>query len=376
MARPGGSTRTTRACGCPGRTPRVAATSRMPCSATRTATAGCSSRSRPGCRDADVPLPVPAAMLSGRGRRQGRPWRDQPETQGETGDGPGTTTGARRPEHDQAPCRHRTTEAAHVRHGCHRPGRRGRLPPRAPPGAAELGRTGPRPPRRLPRGGRRRPRRRMAGAGRLHHRGPGCVQVAAPGRDVMTSTVETATGIRPFHVDIPEEALTDLRRRIAATQWPERETVADQSQGVPLEMMQELAHYWATGYDWRHCETALNALPQFIAEIDGLDIHFIHARSRHEDALPLVVNHGWPGSIIEQLKIIDRLTDPPAHGGTAEDAFHVVIPSMPGYGFSGKPTTTGWGPERMARAWAQLMRRLGYTRYVAQGGDWGAFVVD
>src|SRR3954447_23294154 len=192
----------------------------------------------------------------------------------------------------------------------------------------------------------------------------------------MTSPVETTTEIRPFVVDVPEEKLTDLRRRITATQWPEKETVADQSQGVPLEMMQELAHYWATGYDWRHCETALNALPQFITEIDGLDIHFIHARSRHEDALPLVVNHGWPGSIIEQLKIIDRLTDPTAHGGTAEHAFHVVIPSMPGYGFSGKPTTSGWGPERMARAWADLMDRLGYPRYVAQGGDWGAFVVD
>src|SRR3954447_9610358 len=192
----------------------------------------------------------------------------------------------------------------------------------------------------------------------------------------MTSPVETTTEIRPFVVDVPEEKLTDLRRRITATQWPEKETVADQSQGVPLEMMQELAHYWAIGYDWRHCETALNALPQFITEIDGLDIHFIHARSRHEDALPLVVNHGWPGSIIEQLKIIDRLTDPTAHGGTAEHAFHVVIPSMPGYGFSGKPETTGWGPERMGRAWAELMKRLGYPRYVAQGGDWGAFVVD
>ena len=179
----------------------------------------------------------------------------------------------------------------------------------------------------------------------------------------MTSPVETTTEFRPFVVDVPEEKLTDLRRRITATQWPEKETVADQSQGVPLEMMQELAHYWATGYDWRHCETALNALPQFITEIDGLDIHFIHARSRHEDALPLVVNHGWPGSIIEQLKIIHRLTDPTAHGGTAEDAFHVVIPSMLGYGFSGKPTSTGWGPERMARAWAQLMRRLGYPSW-------------
>jgi pimeloyl-ACP methyl ester carboxylesterase len=152
--------------------------------------------------------------------------------------------------------------------------------------------------------------------------------------------------------------------------------VEDQSQGVPLAMIQNLARYWATEYDWRRCEARLNALPQFITEIDGLDIHFIHVRSEHEDALPLVVSHGWPGSIIEQLKIIDPLTDPTAHGASAADAFHVVIPSMPGYGFSGKPTSTGWGPEHMARAWAELMRRLGYTRYVAQGGDWGAFVVD
>jgi pimeloyl-ACP methyl ester carboxylesterase len=190
------------------------------------------------------------------------------------------------------------------------------------------------------------------------------------------STVETAVEIRPFHVDIPDEALEDLRRRIAATNWPEKETVADQSQGVPLAMIQKLARYWGTDYDWRTCEANLNALPQFITEIDGLDIHFIHVRSQHEDALPLVVNHGWPGSIIEQLKIIDRLIDPTAHGAGAADAFHVVIPSMPGYGFSGKPTGTGWGPERMGRAWAELMERLGYSRYVAQGGDWGAFVVD
>jgi pimeloyl-ACP methyl ester carboxylesterase len=192
----------------------------------------------------------------------------------------------------------------------------------------------------------------------------------------MTSTVETDTEIRPFHVEIPDEQLDDLRRRIEATQWPERETVADDSQGVPLATMQKLARHWATEYDWRRVEAKLNALPQFITEIDGLDIHFIHARSKHEDALPLIVNHGWPGSIIEQLKIIGRLTDPTAHGASAADAFHVVIPSMPGYGFSGKPTSTGWGPERMGRAWDALMKRLGYTRYVAQGGDWGAFVVD
>jgi pimeloyl-ACP methyl ester carboxylesterase len=192
----------------------------------------------------------------------------------------------------------------------------------------------------------------------------------------MTSTLETAIEIRPFRVDIPEDELADLRRRIAATNWPEKETVADHSQGVPLAMIQELARYWMTDYDWRACEASLNALPQFITELDGLDIHFIHVRSRHDDALPLIVNHGWPGSIIEQLKIIGRLTEPTAHGASAEDAFHVVIPSMPGYGFSGKPTSTGWGPERMGRAWAELMNRLGYSRYVAQGGDWGAFVVD
>src|SRR5262245_18564676 len=192
----------------------------------------------------------------------------------------------------------------------------------------------------------------------------------------MTSNVGSAMEIREFHVDISDEALDDLRRRVAATNWPEKETVADQSQGVPLALVQSLARYWATEYDWRKCEAALNALPQFITEIDGLDVHFIHVRSRHEDALPVVVNHGWPGSIIEQLKIIDRLTDPTAHGASASDSFHVVIPSMPGYGFSGKPASTGWGPERMGRAWDVLMKRLGYGRYVAQGGDWGAFVVD
>jgi pimeloyl-ACP methyl ester carboxylesterase len=192
----------------------------------------------------------------------------------------------------------------------------------------------------------------------------------------MSGTAETASEIHPFRVDIPDDALDDLRRRIAATNWPEKETVADQSQGVPLAMIQKLARYWMTDYDWRKCEATLNARPQFTAAIDGVDIHFIHVRSEHDDALPLIVNHGWPGSIIEQLKIIDPLTNPTAHGGSAADAFHVVIPSMPGYGFSGKPTGTGWGPERMGRAWAELMTRLGYTRYVAQGGDWGAFVVD
>ena len=182
--------------------------------------------------------------------------------------------------------------------------------------------------------------------------------------------------IRPFRIDVPEEAIVGLRRRISATRWPDRETVTDQSQGVQLTAIQELARHWATDYDWRKVEAKLNALPQFITEIDGLDIHFVHVRSKHEQALPLIVTHGWPGSIVEQLKIIDPLADPTAHGASAADAFHVVIPSMPGYGFSGKPTSTGWGPERMARAWAELMKRLGYGRYVAQGGDWGAFVVD
>jgi pimeloyl-ACP methyl ester carboxylesterase len=192
----------------------------------------------------------------------------------------------------------------------------------------------------------------------------------------QAETSMARTGVRPFRINVPEEALVDLRRRIAATQWPEKETVADESQGVPLAMMQKLARYWATEYDWRACEARLNALPQFLTELDGLDIHFLHVRSPHEDALPLLINHGWPGSIIEQLKLIDPLVNPTAHGASPADAFHVVIPSMPGYGFSAKPTTPGWGPERMGRAWAELMARLGYSRYVAQGGDWGAFVVD
>jgi pimeloyl-ACP methyl ester carboxylesterase len=195
-------------------------------------------------------------------------------------------------------------------------------------------------------------------------------------KTVMSMITQSTVEIRPFHVDVTDDALANLRRRVAATQWPEKETVADQSQGVPLEKMQKLAHYWATEYDWRNVESQLNALPQFMTEIDGLDIHFIHARSRHDDALPLIINHGWPGSIIEQLKIIDRLVDPTAYGASASDAFHVVVPSMPGYGFSGKPINTGWGPERMGRTWAELMKRLGYNQYVAQGGDFGAFVVD
>ncbi len=182
--------------------------------------------------------------------------------------------------------------------------------------------------------------------------------------------------IRPFRIEVPEDELVDLRRRLSATRWPERETVADDSQGVRLAMIQDLAHYWATDYDWRKVEARLNALPQFIAEIDGLDIHFIHVRSKHENALPLIVTHGWPGSVIEQLKIIDPLTNPTAHGASASDAFHLVIPSLPGYGFSGKPTATGWDVPRIARAWATLMKRLGYTRFVAAGGDWGALVVD
>jgi pimeloyl-ACP methyl ester carboxylesterase len=184
------------------------------------------------------------------------------------------------------------------------------------------------------------------------------------------------TAIRPFRVNVPEAELTELRRRINATRWPERETVTDQSQGVQLATIQALARYWATDYDWRKIEAKMNALPQFMTEIDGLDIHFIHVRSKHENALPLIVTHGWPGSVIELLKIVDPLTNPTAHGASGSDAFDVVIPSMPGYGFSGKPTTTGWDPARMARAWVVLMKRLGYTQFVAQGGDWGAMVAD
>ena len=182
--------------------------------------------------------------------------------------------------------------------------------------------------------------------------------------------------IRDFSVQYPESALAELRRRIQATKWPERETVADASQGVQLATIQAVARYWASGYDWRTVEAKLNALPQFITEIDGLDIHFIHVRSKHENALPLIVTHGWPGSIIEQMKIIDPLTNPTAHGGDASDAFDLVIPSMPGYGCSGRPTTTGWDAPRIASAWVVLMKRLGYSKFVAQGGDWGAIVTE
>jgi pimeloyl-ACP methyl ester carboxylesterase len=192
----------------------------------------------------------------------------------------------------------------------------------------------------------------------------------------LTENTETRTEVRPFRIDVPEEELDDLRQRILATRWPEKEPVTDFSQGVPLATMQKLARYWATEYDWRKVEAKLNSYPQFITNIDGLDIHFIHVRSKEENALPVIVTHGWPGSIIEQLKIVDPLTNPTAYGGSASEAFDVVIPSMPGYGFSGKPTTTGWDQARIARAWAVLMKRLGYTRYVAQGGDWGAIIND
>src|SRR5512133_1446471 len=192
----------------------------------------------------------------------------------------------------------------------------------------------------------------------------------------MSTTVETTTDIRPFHVEIPEEQIDDLRRRIAATRWPSKELVADRSQGVQLSPLQELAHYWHDEYDFARLAERLNALPQFITEIDGVDIHFIHVRSRHENALPLIMTHGWPGSVIELLDAVGPLTDPTAHGGDAEDAFDLVLPSLPGYGFSAEPTEVGWDPGRTARAWAELMHRLGYARYVAQGGDLGAIVTD
>ena len=199
-----------------------------------------------------------------------------------------------------------------------------------------------------------------------------------PATDAQTSVIAAAEdrSIRPFTYHAPQAELDELRRRIVATRWPERETVVDQSQGVQLATIQKLARYWATDYDWRKVEARLNSLPQFITNIDGIDIHFIHVRSNEKNALPVIVTHGWPGSIIEQLKIIDPLTNPTAHGGSASDAFDVVIPSLPGYGFSGKPTTTGWNPAHIARAWDMLMKRLGYKQYVAQGGDWGAVVVD
>jgi pimeloyl-ACP methyl ester carboxylesterase len=193
---------------------------------------------------------------------------------------------------------------------------------------------------------------------------------------VRTEKPASATAIRPFHVDIPDEALDNLRRRIAATRLPEKETVADQSQGVQLATIQELTRYWGTDYDFRRFEARLNALPQFVTEIDGLDIHFIHVESRHQNALPLIITHGWPGSVVEMLNVVGPLSDPTAHGGSAEDAFHLVIPSIPGYGFSDKPTATGWDPVHIARAWIALMKRLGYTRFVAQGGDWGAQITD
>ncbi len=189
---------------------------------------------------------------------------------------------------------------------------------------------------------------------------------------IHSAPAATNDAIRPFRINVPEEALVDLRRRLAATRWPEKEIVDDDSQGVPLATIQELVRYWQTEYDWRKVEARLNAVPQFITEIDGLDIHFIHVRSKHDNALPLIVTHGWPGSVIEQLKIIDPLTNPTAHGGSASDAFHLVIPSIPGYGFSGKPTAIGWDPVRIARAWIVLMKRLGYTKFAAQGGDWGS----
>ena len=184
----------------------------------------------------------------------------------------------------------------------------------------------------------------------------------------------TDAAVRPFNIDVPQQEIDDLRRRISVTRWPEQETVGDDSQGVRLALMQDLARYWASDYDWRPCEARLNALPNFMTEIDGLDIHFLHVRSKHQDALPLIVTHGWPGSIIEQLKIIEPLTNPTAHGGSASDAFHLVIPSLPGHGFSEKPSSTGWDPARIAQAWVVLMKRLGYSRFVAQGGDWGAAV--
>ena len=201
-------------------------------------------------------------------------------------------------------------------------------------------------------------------------------QTGTQARSAAKSLAGEGDAIRPFRVRVPQESLKDLRRRLASTRWPDRETVNDHSQGVPLARLRELVHYWGTAYDWRKAEAKLNALPQFVTNIDGLEIHFIHVRSRHPNALPLLITHGWPGSVFEQLKLISPLTDPTAHGGRAEDAFDVVIPSVPGYGFSLRPAEAGWGPERIGRAWDVLMKRLGYTRYVSQGGDWGSVIAE
>jgi pimeloyl-ACP methyl ester carboxylesterase len=217
------------------------------------------------------------------------------------------------------------------------------------------------------------PTRRSLLAGSAAAGAAGLALLAAPSFTQAASAIG-ASAIRPFRIDIPEEALVDLRRRIAATRWPDKETVADQSQGVQLAKLQPLVRYWGTDYNWRNVEAKLNALPQFITEIDGLDIQFIHVKSRHANAMPLIMTHGWPGSALELLKTIGPLTDPTAHGGRAEDAFHLVLPTIPGYGFSGKPQTTEWGPLHIATAWDALMRRLGYERYVSQGGDWGAII--
>ena len=213
-------------------------------------------------------------------------------------------------------------------------------------------------------------RRRLLGAAALGILASGVTNLLPAG----LAAASEARAVRPFKIKIPDARLADLRRRILATRWPDRETVADDTQGIQLAPMQELAHRWGDGYSWRKIEAELNALPQFMTEIDGLDIHFIHVRSKHENALPVIVTHGWPGSVVEQLKIIDPLVNPTTHGASASDAFDVVVPSLPGFGFSGKPTATGWGPERTARAWVVLMKRLGYTRFVAQGGDLGAGV--
>ena len=215
-----------------------------------------------------------------------------------------------------------------------------------------------------------------AGAGALVSAAPAMAETVPAASRTAAAKASDETAIRPFAYHASNEALADLRRRIAATKWPEQETVSDASQGVRLSTMRELARYWQTKHDWRKVEARLNSLPQFITQIDGVDIHFIHVRSKHKGALPVIVTHGWPGSIIEQLKIIEPLTNPTAYGSTAADAFDVVIPSLPGYGFSGKPTSTGWDPVRIARAWSTLMQRLGYTRYVAQGGDWGNAVTE
>src|SRR6266403_1391067 len=361
--------------GSAGRIPTAAATARSPRSKIRTAMAGCSRRSPRDCPDAWTPTTrhsprrLNSRARSGVRRPRMASTRSGPAGTMRTGrTGTPTTSSGSRPA---SRCRLRQR----LRTGdWHATARRlaGSRQNRPSPGSANQANQR----RRFTM--RRRSASEVIDQDRRQLLSTAAMGIAAAGVASLfpayPAPAATSEEIRPFRINVAEEALVDLRRRINATRWPDRETVPDESQGVQLAAMQEIARYWGTDYDWRKVEARLNALPQFVTTIDGLDIHFLHVRSKHESALPLIVTHGWPGSIIEQLKIIDPLTNPTAHGASASDAFHLVIPSIPGYGFSARPTTTDWGPDRVARAWVVLMKRLGYSRFVAQGGDLGAII--